>query len=86
MAIPATGALIFTPASIMDRVAPHTLAIELEPFDSVISDTTRSTYGKVAHVRQHRDHGALGETPVADFAALRRADAAGFTGAGRREV
>src|SRR4030067_1002319 len=54
MAIPATGALIFTPASIMDRVAPHTLAMELEPFDSVISDTTRSTYGPGAvGARQH---------------------------------
>ena len=43
IAIPATGALIGTPASISDRLAPQTLAIELEPFDSVISDTTRMT-------------------------------------------
>ena len=43
MAIPATGAAMFTPASISDRLAPHTDAMELEPLDSVISETTRST-------------------------------------------
>jgi hypothetical protein len=41
MAIPATGAFIGTPASISDRLVPHTVAIELEPLDSVISETTR---------------------------------------------
>ena len=43
--MPATAALIGTPASINAREAPHTEAIEEEPFDSVISDTTRTTYG-----------------------------------------
>jgi hypothetical protein len=38
----ATCAFIGTPASISARQPPHTDAIELEPFDSVISDTTRS--------------------------------------------
>jgi hypothetical protein len=28
-----------------DKLVPQTLAIELEPFDSVISETTRITYG-----------------------------------------
>ena len=32
-----------TPASISDRLVPQTEAIELEPFDSVISETTRMT-------------------------------------------
>ena len=41
MAIPATCALSGTPASISASVEPHTEAIELEPFDSVISETTR---------------------------------------------
>ena len=40
IAIPATGSLIGTPASISARDAPQTLAIEEEPLDSVISDTT----------------------------------------------
>ena len=43
MATPATGALIGTPASMSDKLVPHTLAIELEPFDSRISETTRIT-------------------------------------------
>ena len=38
---PATGDLMGTPASIMARLLPHTLAMELEPLDSVISETTR---------------------------------------------
>ena len=46
IAIPATGAFIGTPASINARLAPQTEAIEDEPLDSVISDTTRITYGK----------------------------------------
>src|SRR2546428_529870 len=42
IAIPATGALMGTPASISDRVAPQTVAMDDEPFDSRISDTTRT--------------------------------------------
>ena len=45
IAIPATDALIGTPASISASDVPHTEAIELEPLDSVISDTTRTAYG-----------------------------------------
>ena len=40
--MPATGALIGTPASISESVEPHTDAIDEEPFDSRISDTSRS--------------------------------------------
>ena len=39
--MPATGALIGTPASIMARVPPQTDAIDDEPFDSRMSLTTR---------------------------------------------
>ncbi len=39
--MPATWAFIGTPASIIDRQPPQTEAIEDEPLDSVISDTTR---------------------------------------------
>src|SRR5471030_3021768 len=46
IAIPATAALIGTPASIRARDAPQTEAIEDEPLDSVISETTRTVYGK----------------------------------------
>ena len=41
MAMPATCAFSGTPASISDRQPPQTEAIDDEPFDSVISDTTR---------------------------------------------
>ncbi|GIU90803.1 MAG: hypothetical protein KatS3mg010_1902 [Acidimicrobiia bacterium] len=39
--MPATGALIGTPASISDSVEPQTEAIEVEPLDARTSDTTR---------------------------------------------
>ena len=45
IAIPDTGFLIFTPASISARVPAHTVAIDDEPLDSRISDTTRTAYG-----------------------------------------
>src|SRR4028118_2211963 len=45
IATPATGDLIGTPASIIERLPPQTVAIELEPFDSVISETMRRAYG-----------------------------------------
>ena len=45
MATPATGAAIGTPASMSARLVPHTDAMELEPLDSRISETTRITYG-----------------------------------------
>ena len=44
--MPATGRLIGTPASISERLEPHTDAIDDEPFDSKMSDTTRIVYGK----------------------------------------
>ncbi len=50
IAIPATGALIGTPASISDSVEAHTLAIEVEPFDPRMSDTSRSVYGNSSSV------------------------------------
>src|SRR5919202_7142312 len=46
MATPATGRLIGTPASMSDSEEPQTEAIELEPLDSRMSDTTRIVYGK----------------------------------------
>ena len=45
IATPATGARIGTPASMSDRVPPQTVAMELDPFDSVISLTMRTVYG-----------------------------------------
>ena len=39
--MPATGRLSGMPASIIASEEPHTVAIEDEPFDSVISETMR---------------------------------------------
>src|SRR3546814_9931646 len=50
IAIPATGALIGTPASIRASDEPQTDAIDDEPFDSVISETTRMVYGNASIV------------------------------------
>ena len=43
--MPATGALRGTPASIMASVEPHTEAIEVEPLEERISETSRIVYG-----------------------------------------
>ena len=43
--MPATGFLIGTPASISASEEPQTEAIEEEPLDSRMSDTTRIVYG-----------------------------------------
>ena len=45
MATPETGRLMGTPASMRASVEPQVDAIELEPFDSMTSDTTRMVYG-----------------------------------------
>src|SRR5580765_3480579 len=47
IATPATFAFIGTPASISASDPPHTLAIEDDPFDSVMSETIRIVYGNV---------------------------------------
>jgi len=41
IAMPATGALSGTPASIIDKVEPQTLAIDVEPLDDITSLTSR---------------------------------------------
>jgi hypothetical protein len=48
MAIPATGAEIGTPPSIIASEPAQTLAIEVEPFEARASDTSRIVYGKSA--------------------------------------
>ena len=73
MAMPATGALIGTPASISDRLPPQTVAIDDEPFDSRISETMRIVYGNVFSSGSTADSGALGERAVADLAPARAA-------------
>ncbi len=49
------------------RLAPQTLAIEEEPFDSRMSETTRKRVGRLVFPGQHRSDGALGQGAVADL-------------------
>ena len=86
IAIPETGAVIGTPASMSASVEPQTEPIELEPLDSSTSDTMRIVYGNVLLGRDDREQRALGERTVADVAALRAAHEAGLAGGERREV
>ena len=46
IAIPDTGLLILTPASISAIVPEHTVAIDDEPLDSKTSETTLTVYGQ----------------------------------------
>ena len=71
MAIPATGRSIGTPASIRASEPPHTVAIEDEPFDSVISET-RLDSCRSPLSRKLRTKRAPGELAVADLAPSRR--------------
>ena len=48
--MPATLFFIGTPAASMHKVPPHTDAIEEEPFDSIISETTRIVYGNFSRL------------------------------------
>ena len=43
--MPAAGFFRGTPASIRDRLEAHTVAIDEEPFEDRISETTRMVYG-----------------------------------------
>src|SRR3989344_3263012 len=60
IAIPATGRVIGTPASIRAIVPAQTVAIEVEPLDARHSETMRIVYGKISFV---------GKTARSDFSA-----------------
>jgi hypothetical protein len=62
------------------RQPPQTEAIDDEPFDSVISDTTRMVYGKSSFDGSTALERALGQVAVADLATLRAAHIGRFAG------
>ena len=69
--MPATGALIGTPASISDSVEPQTEPIEVEPLDDSTSETSAERVGELLDRRARTgSEGPLGEQAVADLAAL----------------
>ena len=84
--MPATCAFIGTPASISARQPPQTEAIDERAVRFGDFGHHAHRVGELFRRRQHRDQRALGQAAVADFAALRRADAAGFAGGERRHV
>jgi hypothetical protein len=86
MATPATGAFSGTPASIIDKEPPQTVAIEDEPFDSVISETMPDRVGEVRRRGQNRLKRAPCQFPVADLAAAGGAEAADLAHRIGREV
>ncbi len=45
IAMPATGSVIGTPASIRDKLDAHTDAIDVDPLDDKTSETSRNAYG-----------------------------------------
>ncbi len=71
IAIPATGALIGTPASINDNVEPQTEAIDVEPFDAMHVGDDAQRVRPLELARDHRNQRALCERTVADLAPLR---------------
>ncbi len=86
IAMPATGDLMGTPASIRLRVPPQTLAIDELPFDSRISLTIADHVRESLLVRDHPRERSLGERAVADFAPARSAQWLRLAGRVRREV
>jgi hypothetical protein len=61
--MPATGALSGTPASISARLVPHTVAMELEPFDSSDFRHHAHDVGEFIHARHHRLDARLASLP-----------------------
>jgi hypothetical protein len=60
IATPATAARIGTPASISESEPPQTVAIDEEPFDSVMSETIRHGVGPLILGRHDRFERACG--------------------------
>src|SRR5271170_4390006 len=54
IAIPATGFLSGTPASIIERMDAQIVACDDEPFEDMISETTRIVYGNSSLVGSKR--------------------------------
>ena len=72
--MPATGCAMGTPASIIASVALHTLAIELEPLDSMMSEIMRIGVGEPLWRGNDPFDRPFRQAAVADFPAARTAD------------
>ncbi len=84
--MPAVGRLMGTPASIKASDEPHTVAIEDEPFELGDLGHDPDRIGKFRRRGKHRTNGAPGKLAMTDFAASRRAHAAGLADRIGREI
>ncbi len=84
--MPATGALIGTPASIRPACEPQVEPIEVEPLDSSTSDVSSMVYGNDLAGGDDRAQGALGQRAVADLAPAGAAHRTRFADRVGREV
>ena len=84
--MPATGLVIGTPAAISASVAPQTVAIDEEPFDSEDVRDDADRVGEILGSGKHRLDAAFRQRSVADFAPPWAADRADFAHGKRREV
>src|SRR3989338_2369231 len=82
MAIPATGAVTGTPASINERDPPQTLAIEEDPLDSKISETIRTVYGNLSSAGSTRANARSASAPCPT--SLRPGERKNFTSPGEK--
>ena len=67
-------------------MVPQTVAIEDEPFDSRMSETTRIVYGKSSAIGKDGVDAPLGQGTVTNFTPARTADRAALTNAEAWEV
>ena len=78
--------MIGTPASISASEPPQTVAIDEDPFDSRMSDTSRMAYGNSVSGGSKLLQRAFCERAVADFTASGAAQELHFADAERREI
>ena len=86
IATPATEPLIGIPACISASEAPQTVAIDDDPFDSRMSDTTRSVYGDSSSAGSTASIARERQRAMTDLAPPNAAHAAHFANRERREV
>ena len=86
IAIPATEDFNGIPACINARLAPQTLAIEEDPFDSRMSETMRTVYGDSASLGRTAEIARSAKRSVANFATTDAGHTSNFSNGKRRKV
>ena len=84
--MPAVGRLSGTPASISESEAPHTVAIDEEPFELGDLGDHADRIGELGLFRQHGMDRPPGQLAMTDVAATGRTDAPGLADRERRKI